>query len=187
MGLFCNYSKYTIYLCIVFRVIMVIYIHGILIKIVTYINKRKLFMANSMKKPVIFLGTSLLREKVAISTDHIPEPCLDVQTFNEKNAYATPRSTRPCDVNISFDIDIEKTKDDGFLTDLFGASPVFDVKVQDRRENELIIPNAKISERFRVTRRIPRKLKKSLKKKYCVYWVQHHPNTETVVTINSQN
>ena len=35
MFLFWNYSKYNIYLCIVFRVIMVIYIHGILIKIVT--------------------------------------------------------------------------------------------------------------------------------------------------------
>lgn len=121
-------------------------------------------MANSMKKPVIFLGASLLREKVAISTSHIPELCLDVQTFNEKNAYATPRFTRPCDVNISIDIYIEKTKDNCFLTDLFGASPVFDVKVQDMRGNELIIPNAKILERLRVNSRIPRKLKKSLKK-----------------------
>lgn len=63
----------------------------------------------------------------------------------------------------------------------------FDVKVQDRLGNELIIPNAKISERLRVTSRIPRKLKKSLKNKYGVYWVQYHPNTEKVVTINSQN
>lgn len=31
MYLFCNYSKYNIYFCTVFRVIMVIYIHGILI------------------------------------------------------------------------------------------------------------------------------------------------------------
>jgi hypothetical protein len=141
-----------------------------------------------MKKPVIFLGASNFREMVTFSTDRIPELCFDVQTFNEKNAYATPRFTRPCDVNISIDFDIEKTKDDGFLTDIFGASPVFDVKVQDMRGNELIIPNAKISERLRVTHRIPRKLKKSLKKKkYGVYWVQHHPNTEKVVTINSQN
>jgi hypothetical protein len=43
MDLFCNYSKYNIYICAVFRVIMVIYIHGIPIKIVTYINKRKLY------------------------------------------------------------------------------------------------------------------------------------------------
>ena len=86
-----------------------------------------------------------------------------------------------------FPLVLIKTKYDGFSTDLFGASPVFDVKVQDRHGNELIIPNAKISERLRVTSRIPRKLKKSLKKKHGVYWVQYHPNTETVVTINSQN
>lgn len=141
-----------------------------------------------MKKPVIFLGASLLREKVAISNDHVPDLQFEVADFkNLRPQNELPRFTRPCDVNISIDIDIEKTKDDGFLTDLFGASPVFDVKVQDRRGNELIIPNAKISERLRVTSRIPRKLKKSLKKKHGVYWVQHHPNTETVVTINSQN
>ena len=136
-----------------------------------------------MKKPVIFLGAS-----VAISTDNVPDLQFEVADFkNLRSQNELPRFTRPCDVNISIDIDIEKTKDDGFLTDLFGASPVFDVKVQDRHGNEFVIPNAKISERLRVTSRIPRKLKKSLKKKHGVYWVQHHPNTETVVTINSQN
>ena len=136
-----------------------------------------------MKKPVIFLGAS-----VAISTDNVPDLQFEVADFkNLRSQNELPRFTRPCDVNISIDIDIEKTKDDGFLPDLFGASPVFDVKVQDRHGNEFVIPNAKISERLRVTSRIPRKLKKSLKKKHGVYWVQHHPNTETVVTINSQN
>lgn len=141
-----------------------------------------------MKNPVIFLGASLLREKIAISTDHVPDLQFDVADFkNLRPQNELPSFTRPCDMNISIDIDIEKTKDDGFLTNMFGASPVFDVKVQDRRGNELIIPNAKISERLRVTHRIPRKLKKTLKKKHGVYWLQHHPNTETVVTINSQN
>lgn len=142
-----------------------------------------------MEKPVIFFGaSSLLGEKIAISTDHVSDLQFDVADFNNlRPQNELPSFTRPCDMNISIDIDIEKTKDDGFLTDLFGASPVFDVKVQDIRGNELIIPNAKISERLRVTRRIPRKLKKTLKKKHGVYWVQHHPNTETIVTINSQN
>ena len=142
-----------------------------------------------MKKPVIFFGaSSLLGEKIAISTAHVHDLQFDVADFNNlRPQNELPSFTRHCDMNISIDIDIEKTKDDGFLTDLFGASPVFDVKVQDRRGNELIIPNAKISERLRVTHRIPRKLKKTLKKKHGVYWVQHHPNTETIVTINSQN
>jgi hypothetical protein len=141
-----------------------------------------------MKKPVIFFGASFLQAKTAISDSNVPDLQFDVADFeNLRPQNELPRFTRPCDFNISFDIDIEKTKDDGSLTDLFSASPVFDVKVQDRRGNELVIPNAKISERLRVTRRIPRKLKKSLKKKHGIYWVQHHPNTETVVTINSQN
>lgn len=118
----------------------------------------------------------------------VPYLQFEVADFkNLRSQNELPCFTHHCDVNIHIDIDIEKTKDDGFLTNLFGASPVFDVKVQDMRGNELIIPNAKISERLRVTSRIPRKLKKSLKKKHGVYWLQHHPNTEKVVTINSQN
>ena len=142
-----------------------------------------------MKKPVIFIGCASKIDISTESTDHVPELQFEVDDFknlrtqNELAHFIIPL----CDVNVSIGIDIEKTKDNGFLTDLFGASPVFDVKVQDRHGNELIIPNAKISERLRVTSRIPRKLKKSLKKKHGVYWVQHHPNTETVVTINSQN
>ena len=142
-----------------------------------------------MKKPVIFIGCASKIDISSESTDHAPELQFEVAHFknlrprNELASFIIPL----CDVNVSIGIDIEKTKYDGFSTDLFGASPVFDVKVQDRRGNELIVPNAKISERLRVTRRIPRKLKKSLKKKHGVYWVQHHPNTETVVTINSQN
>lgn len=142
-----------------------------------------------MKKPVIFIGCASNIDISTESTDHVPELQFEVAYFknlrprNELAHFIIPI----CDVNVSIGIDIEKTKYDGISTDLFGVSHVFDVKVQDRLGNELIIPNAKISERLRVTRRIPRKLKKSLKKKHGVYWVQHHPNTETVVTINSQN
>lgn len=115
-----------------------------------------------MKKPVIFLGaSSLLREKTATTTDHVPDFQFEVADFkNLRPQNELPRFTRPFDVNISIDIDIEKTKEDGFLTDLCGASQVFDVKVQDMRGNELIIPNAKISERLRVTHRIPRNSKR---------------------------
>lgn len=142
-----------------------------------------------MKKPVIFIGCASKIDISTESTDHVPDLQFEVSDFknlrpqNELAHFIIPL----WDVNVSIGIDIENTKDDGLSTDLFGASPVFDVKVQDRHGNELIIPNAKISERLRVTSRIPRKLKKTLKKKNGVYWVQHHPNAETVVTINSQN
>ena len=138
-----------------------------------------------MEKPVIFFGASLLREKIAISTEHIPELCLDVQKFNEKNAYATPRFTRPCDVSISLDIEAGVTKDG--ISDILGMSPIFDVKVQDLSGNELVIPNAKISERLRVVGRVPRKLKKQLKKKHGVYWKQHHPNVERFYSISNKD
>lgn len=138
-----------------------------------------------MKKPVIFLGASLLREKIAISTEHIPELCLDVQKFNEKNAYATPRFTRPCDVSISLDIEADVTKDG--ISDILGMSPIFDVKVTDLSGNEVVFPNAKISERLRVVGRVPRKLKKQLKKKHGVYWKQHHPNVERFYSISNKD
>lgn len=138
-----------------------------------------------MEKPVIFLGASLLREKIAISTEHIPELCLDVQKFNEKNAYATPRFTRPCDVSISLDIEAGVTKDG--ISDILGMSPIFDVKVTDLSGNEVVIPNAKISERLRVVGRLPRKLKKQLKKKHGVYWKQHHPNVERFYSISNKD
>lgn len=138
-----------------------------------------------MEKPVIFLGASLLREKIAISTEHIPELCLDVQKFNEKNAYATPRFTRPCDVSISLDIEAGVTKDG--ISDILGMSPIFDVKVTDLSGNEVVIPNAKISERLRVVGRVPRKLKKQLKKKHGVYWKQHHPNVERFYSISNKD
>ena len=138
-----------------------------------------------MKKPVIFLGESLLSEKIAISSEHIPELCLDVQTFNEKNAHVTPRFTRPCDVSISLDIEADVTKDD--ISNIIGMSPVFDVKVQDLRGNELVIPNAKISARLSVVGRIPRKMKNALKKKHGVYWKQHHPNVERFYSISNKD
>lgn len=138
-----------------------------------------------MKKPVIFLGASLLREKIAISTEHVPELCLDVQTFNEKNAYSTPRFTRPCDMSFSLDIKADVTKDG--ISNILGMSPIFDVKVTDLRGNELVIPNAKISARLHVVGRIPRKMKKALKKKHGVYWKQYHPNVERFYSISNKD
>ena len=108
-----------------------------------------------------------------------------VQKFNEKGGYVAPRWSHQCDVNISLDIEADVTKEG--ISNILGVSSIFDVKVTDLHGNEVIIPNAKISERLRVTRRIQRKLKKTLKKKHGAYWLQHHPNTETIVTINSQN
>lgn len=81
-----------------------------------------------MKKPVIFFGaSSILRKNIAISTYHVPELQLEVSYFknlrpqNELSRFII----RSCDLNVPIHIEIEKTKDDGLSTDLFGASPFF--------------------------------------------------------------
>ena len=139
-----------------------------------------------MKKPVIFLGASLLREKIAISTDNVPDLQFEVADFkNLRPQNELPRFTRPCDVSISLDIEAGVTKDG--ISDILGMSPIFDVKVQDLSGNELVIPNARISERLRVVGRVPRKMKKALKKKHGVYWKQHHPNVERFYSISNKD
>ena len=139
-----------------------------------------------MKKPVFFLGASLLREKIAISSEHVPDLQFEVADFkNLRPQNELPRFTRPCDMSISLDIKADVTKDD--ISNIIGMSPVFDVKVQDLRGNELVIPNAKISARLSVAGRIPRKMKKALKKKHGVYWEQHHPNVERFYSISNKD
>lgn len=139
-----------------------------------------------MEKPVIFFGASLLREKIAISSDHVPDLQFEVADFkNLRPQNELPRFTRPCDVSISLDIEAGVTKDG--ISDILGMSPIFDVKVQDLSGNELVIPNAKISARLHVAGRIPRKLKKQLKKKHGVYWKQHHPNVERFYSISNKD
>lgn len=139
-----------------------------------------------MEKPVIFFGASLLREKIAISSDHVPDLQFEVADFkNLRPQNELPRFTRPCDVSISLYIEAGVTKDG--ISDILGMSPIFDVKVQDLSGNELVIPNAKISARLHVAGRIPRKLKKQLKKKHGVYWKQHHPNVERFYSISNKD
>lgn len=140
-----------------------------------------------MGKPTVFIGSTMLGGCVSLKSTDIPDIQFEVADF--KNLCPNgemPRFTRPCDVSISFDVDIAKTKDDGFLTDTLGSSPVFDVKVQDSRGNEIVIPNAVISGRLRITERIPRRMKKALKKSFGSEWIQHHPNTDTVVNVSSR-
>lgn len=90
-----------------------------------------------MKKPIIFLGASLLRAKTAISGDHVPDLQFEVADFkNLRPQNELPRFTRPCDVSISLDIEADVTKDG--ISDILGMSPIFDVKVTDLRGNEQI-------------------------------------------------
>ena len=60
------------------------------------------------------------------------------------------------------------------------------IVIKDGRGRELHIPNAQIIQRVRITGRIPRKMKKHLKRIHGVYWKHYHPNAENEVNINSK-
>ena len=78
---------------------------------------------------------------------------------------------------ISFSCEIDSTKD--LFKALFNDNR-YDVIMTDNDGNSVELKNKKIENNIKVTRRIPRKMKKMLKKKYGDMWLLHHPNTETV-------
>lgn len=61
-----------------------------------------------------------------------------------------------------------------------------DITIKDDRGREFHIPNARITNRVKITGRIPRRMKKHLKRIHGVYWKQYHPNAENEVNINSK-
>lgn len=61
-----------------------------------------------------------------------------------------------------------------------------DIVIKDERGCELRVPNAQIIQRVRITGRIPRRMKKHLKRIHGVHWKQYHPNAENEVNINSK-
>jgi hypothetical protein len=60
------------------------------------------------------------------------------------------------------------------------------IVIKDESGRELHIPNAQIIQRVRITGRIPRKMKKHLKRIHGADWKQYHPNAENEVNINSK-
>ena len=81
--------------------------------------------------------------------------------------------------DISFSCDIDSTKD--LFNKLFNDNR-YDVIITDNDGNSVEFKDKTIENHIKVTRRIPRKMKKDLKKKYGDMWLLHHPNTETEVT-----
>lgn len=61
-----------------------------------------------------------------------------------------------------------------------------DITIRDDKGRELHIPNAQIIQRVKITGRIPRRMKKHLKRIHGVDWKQYHPNAENEVNINSK-
>ena len=76
------------------------------------------------------------------------------------------------DLSFSCETDSEK---DLFHT-LFNDNR-YDVIVTDTEGNSVELKDKTIENHIKVTRRIPRKMKKMLKRKYGDMWLLHHPNT----------
>lgn len=76
--------------------------------------------------------------------------------------------------DISFSCDIDSTKD--LFNKLFNDNR-YDVIITDNDGNSVELKDKTIENNIKVTRRIPRKMKKDLKKKYGDMWLLHHPNT----------
>ena len=78
---------------------------------------------------------------------------------------------------ISFSCETDSTKD---LFDSLFNDNKYDVIITDNDGNSVELKDKTIENHIKVIRRIPRKMKKDLKKKYGGMWLLHHPNTETV-------
>ena len=82
--------------------------------------------------------------------------------------------------DISFSCETDSAKD--LFHTLFNDNK-YDVIITDNDGNSVELKDKIIENHIKVTRRIPRKMKKDLKKKYGDMWLLNHPNTETEVKL----
>ena len=76
--------------------------------------------------------------------------------------------------DFSFSCETDSTKD---LVDSLFNNNKYDVIITDNDGNSVELKDKTIENHIKVTRRIPRNMKKDLKKKYGDMWLLHHPNT----------
>lgn len=104
----------------------------------------------------------------------ILEPQRDVSKFN------------PASLSIEFEATVELPSPREDIWKTLINDDRIDIVVKDERGRELHIPNAQIIQRVRITGRIPRRMKKHLKRIHGVDWKRYHPNAENEVNINSK-
>ena len=99
-------------------------------------------------------------------------PALDLSCI-ENNLQTVP---------YGYEISQEFTMESPYNDDLFNTivDNRFDITITDRMGNSIELKDKDLECHIRITRRIPRKMKKDLKKRYGEYWKFYHPNTETV-------
>ena len=92
--------------------------------------------------------------------------------------YDTPHFM-PANYEISCECEVS-TLDDEFRT-LYGDSK-YDITITDRNNNSITLNNKSIQYNMKVTKRIPRKMKKELKKRHGDLWLHFHPNTTNEIS-----
>lgn len=68
---------------------------------------------------------------------------------------------------------------------LNGDNNFFDIEVKDNEGKVCQLGRSEVIATPKITRRIPRKMKKALKKRYGDKWMYHHPNADFNVEIKS--
>lgn len=85
-------------------------------------------------------------------------------------------------VPYGYEISCEYTMESPYNDDLFRSivDNRFDIVITDKMGNSIELKDKDLECHIKITRRIPRKMKKDLKKRYGKFWKFYHPNTETV-------
>lgn len=92
----------------------------------------------------------------------------------------------PASLAIEIEAAVELPSPRGDIWETLIGDDRMNIVIKDERGRELHIPNAQIIQRVRITGRIPRRMKKHLKRVHGVHWKQYHPNAENEVNINSK-
>ena len=77
--------------------------------------------------------------------------------------------------DVSFSCETDSAKD---LVDSLFNNNKYDVIMTDNEGNSVELNDKTIENHIKVTRIMPRKIKKMIKKKYGDMWLLNHPNTE---------
>ena len=91
----------------------------------------------------------------------------------------------PASFAIEIEAAVEPSPRDDIWKTLYNERTM-DITIKDDKDRELHIPNARIINRVKITGRIPRRMKKHLKRIHGVDWKQYHPNAQNEVNINSK-
>lgn len=110
-----------------------------------------------------------------------PNGCLNIGDISSEG-FSFNRGSLAIEIEAA--VELPSPRDDIWKT-LYDEHTM-DIVIKDDKGRELHIPNAQIIQRVRITGRIPRRMKKHLKRIHGVDWKQYHPNAENEVNINSK-